>query len=686
MAQPQPPVPQALGPRTYREFYSDASRDPWGGDYTALLGQYATTAATTPEQLLVRTLSYSQDTPQAFAMLAAGRDPALVGRIVLMHRPIRFPISVPPTQWDEMVMALEGDVLGGQICTTVEWPAAGLRQAANGGAIQVPTLANLDALFDGGPDVEVVGPYAANEVGTELIRTRNVMFVPPRYIPTLLGQSLTPRQAYLRLVGAVRTDGFELACAPLLDYLRAACTLPAGQPVPAVQRPAANVLRMDETLHQHIRENVVHRDLPRLRQPELLEPGLHVARAIGDLVTEHRATRADTLARRLEEATITPETKWGASLQLLTRLTQQGEHPVLPQFWIDLAAAPKRFEGTTIARATDATAVALGLAPDLAPVITPALVAKIAAFSFGHANSDELEQGINPFTVGYRNQDETTEARTQATQHAMLMDGAAPRLADVITLAASEKVRMPRTCIQVSITLDNYRVMLHTCFGPDHRLTAEFDYFTASWKARAAQFEASMGGEPLIPLYVVRWVQLRLNMWFQDQARLPVQVSVPDLQELFQDYRLENPWYPRIPAAYVTRSAVPAPTIVPVPGRIPTTPPPASPAAAAGGGAAGGGGGTSTMVRNESPNAALLPWKATPGRLRDILRPAGQPAVTIPRNDAGLEMCVAWHVRHMCSSQCSRQRDHKAHSTGERARLLAWCRATLPTTTTDASA
>jgi hypothetical protein len=263
------------------------------------------------------------------------------------------------------------------------------------------------------------------------------------------------------------------------------------------------------------------------------------------------------------------------------------------------------------------------------------------------------------------------------------MDGAAPRLANVITLAASEKVRMPRTCIQVSITLDNYRVVLHTCFGPDHRLTAEFDYFTASWKARAAQFETSMGGEPLIPLYVVRWVQLRLNMWFQDQARLPVQVSVPDLQELFQDYRLENPWYPRIPAAYVTRSAVQATTIAPVPGRMPTTP---TPAPAAAGGVRGSG--TSTMVRNESPNAALLPWKATPGRLRDILRPAGQPAVTIPRNDAGLEMCVAWHVRHMCSSQCSRQRDHKAHSTRERARILAWCRATLPpsATTTDTSA
>ena len=127
MAQPQPQEPQALGPRTYRELYSDATRDPWGGDYTALLGQYAMTAVITPEQLLMRTLSYSQDTPQAFVMLAARRDPAQIGRIVLMHRPIHFPISVPPTQWDKMVMALEGYVLGGQICTTVEWPATGLR-------------------------------------------------------------------------------------------------------------------------------------------------------------------------------------------------------------------------------------------------------------------------------------------------------------------------------------------------------------------------------------------------------------------------------------------------------------------------------------------------------------------------------------------------------------------------------
>jgi hypothetical protein len=300
------------------------------------------------------------------------------------------------------------------------------------------------------------------------------------------------------------------------------------------------------------------------------------------------------------------------------RLTQEGAQPTLPPFWLELASAPKRFECTTIARATDATAALLGLAPDLAPIITPALTTKITSFSFGHSNSDELEYGIHPFTVGYRNSAEATQARLQVTQHSMLLDGAAPRLEDVVTLAASEKVRMPRTCLQVSITLDAYRVLLHTFLGPEHRITVEFDAFTASWKARAAQFEAQLHTQPLIPLYVIRWVQLRLNMWYQDQARLPDQVAAPDLQELFQDFRLDNPWHPRIPAAYVTRSpGAPAPapitTTRPTPGPRPavlsSTPTTARPVLAAPGPR------DNTYVRNDSPEPTLEQWRTIRGRL-----------------------------------------------------------------------
>jgi hypothetical protein len=169
--------------------------------------------------------------------------------------------------------------------------------------------------------------------------------------------------------------------------------------------------------------------------------------------------------------------------------------------------------------------------------------------------------------VGYRTQAESNLARQQSRQHALLLDGAAPRLTDLVTLQSSDKVRLPSTCLQVSIALDNYRVLLHTFFGPVHRLTYEFDRFTATWKAKSAQFEQQMGEYPLTPIYVVRWVQLHLNAWFQNQARTNDTTDAPDLQELFRKFDLQDSWHPRVPAAYLPRphalltAAAPAPTL-----------------------------------------------------------------------------------------------------------------------------
>ena len=104
------------------------------------------------------------------------------------------------------------------MCTTIEWPPTAFCQAANGGALQVPTLENLDALFDVDPQVNLVGPFAGGEV--RLILTQNVMCMPPKYVSILLGQGLTLREAYLWVCGAIQADGNEADCGPLLlNYL-----------------------------------------------------------------------------------------------------------------------------------------------------------------------------------------------------------------------------------------------------------------------------------------------------------------------------------------------------------------------------------------------------------------------------------------------------------------------------------
>jgi hypothetical protein len=81
------------------------------------------------------------------------------------------------------------------------------------------------------------------------------------------------------------------------------------QIVPSIQRTVAPVLRVNVPLFAHIWDILIYRDFPRLREPANLEPGLHVAQAIGELVTEHRATRAEVEAQRLEDSTTLPETK-----------------------------------------------------------------------------------------------------------------------------------------------------------------------------------------------------------------------------------------------------------------------------------------------------------------------------------------------------------------------------------------
>jgi hypothetical protein len=89
------------------------------------MGQYSAIPANTLEALLTRMLLYALSTPQAFIMLEAQTDPMLLGQMTLMHWPTWFPVSVPAMQWDEMVMAFKGNILGGQTCTIVEWPTTG---------------------------------------------------------------------------------------------------------------------------------------------------------------------------------------------------------------------------------------------------------------------------------------------------------------------------------------------------------------------------------------------------------------------------------------------------------------------------------------------------------------------------------------------------------------------------------
>jgi hypothetical protein len=84
--------------------------------------------------------------------------------------------------------------------------------------------------FAADTEIEFLGPYADNDAGTEVIRVRNTMYLPPRY-----ARSLSAREAFERITTQIETDGLVDECQPLIDWLRVSITQPAVNERPRVE-------------------------------------------------------------------------------------------------------------------------------------------------------------------------------------------------------------------------------------------------------------------------------------------------------------------------------------------------------------------------------------------------------------------------------------------------------------------
>jgi hypothetical protein len=61
-------------------------------------------------------------------------------------------------------------------------------------------------------------------------------------------------------------------------------------------------------------------------------------------------------------------------------------------------------------------------------------------------------------------------------------------------------------------------------------------------------------------------------------------------------------------------------------------------------------------------------------RVRDVMVRAGA-ANRVPTNSNGIEMCLSYHIKGMCNTNCARNGDHKEHTAAEDQAILRWCEA-----------
>jgi hypothetical protein len=366
MAEPAPLAP-GIPPviphsATYCDYYQDDAHDKAAGNYATIMNTFmvplAGVGALTPGQVSDAVFASAVVDPQAFVMLVVDATHP-DGRICLFHRLQRYaPQLGAPTEFDNVGYAFVGDLTNNQAPPSIEWPANAFHQV--GVSIRVPQREILDQALAADPTVELLGPFGNEDAGTDVIRVRQVMLVPFRYVRILLQRPLTPREAWVQLAGAIYNDGVQDACAPLLDWLRVAITWQGENQASRLQQEHPRVPLMLPALIQR-RWQLIINDLPVLSAGATFAAGQMIATSLNALVADNREFRNADEIRREQNSARTPEKCFGRTGVLkLLRLCQVPAAENLPDMWIQMANEPRRQDGiVTIQQAFDSMAQSL---------------------------------------------------------------------------------------------------------------------------------------------------------------------------------------------------------------------------------------------------------------------------------------------------------------------------------------
>jgi hypothetical protein len=673
---------------SYRDYYQDDANDKAAGNYGTIMNTFvvppAGVGALTPVQVSDAVFASAVVDPQAFVMLIVDATHPN-GRICLFHRLQRYaPQLGAPTEFDNVGYAFFGDLTNNQAPPSIEWPANAFHQVA--ASVRVLQREVLDQHLATGPDLDLLGPFGKEDAGTDVIRVRQVMLVPFRYVRILLERPLTPREAWVQVAGAIYNDGAQVACEPLLDWLRVAITRQGENQASRLQQEHPRVPLMLPALVQR-RWQLIITDLPALSSGATMAAGHVIASSLNALVSDNREFRTADEARREQSSARTPEKCFGRNGVLkLLRLCHVTTSDNLPDMWVQMANEPRRQDGiVTIQQSFDSMAQSLGLFGVHIP-ITPDLVAKIRSVALEMSNEDDLMTGIHPFTFAYLDTSKIAEAYAVAEHYKMLHDDkGAPTLQDAIILATPGRVKLPKSFSEAHIYFQNFRVAVHVLLGSNHEFTKAYDAFWRRWSTSQQYLLGVYTQQPgMFPTLAVRWVQLRVSLWFAQQALENAPLEVPNFAELLNHIRLHMPWEPSLPSQYynnrnntqamalqqqqaiepvvnsgtggasresaMTAAVVTSGTIAPP--TIKTR---------------------GTIVRKTAPiNPAFMKFVNMNLRVRDVLQRAG-PTRRVPNNNSGIEMCLSYHMKGVCNSNCSRSLDHKEHQPTEDQAIVKWC-------------
>jgi hypothetical protein len=332
-------------PTTYVELYRQSPDDPLGEDYGHWLAGHSQAAAN-PGAVCSAMLGAPDTVVKVYLMLCPGPDGGPRARTVFQARQYA-PLPGIVNPWDGNVYGFATDLGPGNQITTVQWPEDVFHLSAADVYVKEDVASMAEALTKNGGAASL-GPYVVADPNVEVVHTRMMMVVPHPYVPLVLGASLTPREAWMRLSTAITVDNRMVACAPLLDWLRAACTVrPLAEHAmagavaqsPVYHLPPVAVVP-DAALAQHSWD-VVIADMPQLLGATHFQEQ-HLMHAVAVLQqTQIASATASALNRAESRAPKRPSSKFPATIDVLLRQTRTAAKDDLVDLWHSLTNASK---------------------------------------------------------------------------------------------------------------------------------------------------------------------------------------------------------------------------------------------------------------------------------------------------------------------------------------------------------
>ena len=694
------PVPAVLA-TSYQGLYTDLTSDPFQGNYVNFYNDYV---GGTPPAVLRDSIYRDGNVGTLIHVLAHIRDPNAnvddPGLIVAYHRLTRHDTRYGqvPKPYDNQGLAFFGDILDGQAPMTVTIPDVLFNQTA---IVQTPSRALLHQAFNADHLAQSVGPFLAGTPDVDPVISRKIMVVPNRYAAPFLTTGMAPRQAYLSLEGMIQQEHQEIACAPLLDWLRLTLTTRSGAqaaPItcttPFVGPTFYNPQDQQEFLAYRV--TVLHQDFPQMRPGQLHNSAVLIAQGISDLTSEQRLARQEAHQQRaLRDAKTTPAEHFGLILPRIMRLCQVTNEADLPPIYAEIANTKKGKIRLALQTALEDTLGNLKYLEDF-PVSTT-LATKMVDISWHSNIKDNFSIGLNLFCLGTLDPSDMEDQR-RLNHHADTISGglASPSLLDVATLQDSKQdVYVPRSLAQLRFLVERAEAVWQVLLGSHHPVTIQHHLYRVRLVADEQLLERVVPRDPsmlmLVPALLARVVQLEVNEWLTTQLKTDHAVPFTRLLDVFGELNRERPWEPSFPTAYINQpivqypvsggggsvagSALTSPTSAMTiarpgtrsvaPGAPGTALPPPSDISAAPG---------NNIVRNALYKDALFgTFKAMGIKSRTLKDNLKLRHVDTPTNTRGAKMCITYHVVGVCNERCKFAADHLAHSDTEDATFQSWC-------------